>query len=441
MNRGIVMEMDAAEIIVMTAEGRFAKVPIDQRNCQIGEEILFTEVKPKTRNSWITVGSFIAVAAAVLLLLFNLNPGSTVVANKKIVAYVSIDINPSVEMGIDENNIVLEIRGLNADGKELIKNIIYTGKHIDLLTEDLLQEAEMKYLSKGEGDIIISSTMGENGNVDSKVNDVVLITKLKEVVVQHINKSHPEQKANYQITAFAADKEVRKAAESKGLSAGKYTIYLNAKDKGQDTTIEDLKKESVHAIAKKAGGIDKLIDTEDLSKDKTSKLLKEDESGDLDRKLNELKKAKKNEDNKNEQKLNEDKKNKDKKNEDNKSEDKNNGNNKSENGKNEDNKNDENKQSISDLFNRETVKPIDIINSVTDVRNSDEKAGKINWGFNRKPRSKPPDLIPTPTPTLIQDDNVKKNEDKKNEDKKNNDKKNEDKKNEDKGKQKNKSGE
>jgi hypothetical protein len=285
MNRGIIMEIDNSEIVLMTAEGRFTKIPLAQRSCQIGEEIYFTEVRPYRRKPWIIASSFVAVAAAMLLLLFNLSPGSVVVANKDIVAYVSIDINPSVEMGIDENNIVLEIRGVNADGVELIKNIAYAGKDVATLTEDLLQEAEKKYLSKGEGDIIISSTMQENGNDKSQVNDVAVINKLKTVVVQHIEKSHPEQAANYQVTAFAADKEVRKAAESKGLSAGKYTIYLNAKDKGQSTSIEDLKKESVHAIAKKSGGLDKLVTPENLSKEKTKQLLKDDESGDLDRKL------------------------------------------------------------------------------------------------------------------------------------------------------------
>ncbi|MEX2460516.1 MAG: anti-sigma factor domain-containing protein [Paenibacillaceae bacterium] len=322
MSKGIVMEVDASVIIVMTIEGRFTKIPLEQRTCQIGEEIVFTEVKPSVRKPWIIAGSFVAMAAAILLLLFNMNPGSTVMANKQIVAYVSIDINPSVEMGIDEHDIVLEIRGLNPDGEELIRNINFAGKSIDTLMEDLLQKAEEKYLSKGEGDIIISSTMGENGNADSKVNDVILSTKLKEVALQHIEKSHPEQKDHYQVTAFAADKEVRKTAKSKGLSAGKYTIYLNAKDKGQETTIEDLKKESVHSIAKKVGGIDKLIESGELSKEKTSKLLKEDENGDLDRKLNNSKNAKKNEDKKNEDNKNEDKKVDDKKVEDKKAEDK-----------------------------------------------------------------------------------------------------------------------
>jgi hypothetical protein len=353
MNKGIVMEMDASAIIVMTSEGKFAKIPLEKRNCQIGDEIAFTLVERK-RAPWLKLSSFIAVAAVVLLLLFNVMSGFNMTANKQIVAYVSIDINPSVEMGIDENDIVLEIRGLNEDGVQLIRNLKFANKTVDALTEDLLQEAEKKYLSKGEGDIVISSTMGENASSSTKVNDVLLSSKLKVIAIQHIEKLHPEQKSNYQVTAFAAPKEVRKVANSKGLSTGKYSMYLNAKDKGQKTTIEDLKKESVHAIAKKSGGMNKLIQPEALSKEKISELLREDESGDLDRKLikkqndrkNEDKKNdeqknenKKNEEQKNEEQTNEDKKNEDKKNEDKKKEDKRNEDKKN----NEENKNDDKK--------------------------------------------------------------------------------------------------
>ena len=406
MNKGIVMEVEASEIIVMTAEGRFTKIPLEQRTCQIGEEITFTELKPKRRKPWIMTGSFVAIAAAILLLLFNLNPGSTVMANKQIVAYVSIDINPSVEMGIDEHNIVLEIRGINADGVDLIKNMEYTGKNIDSLTEDLLQKAEEKYLSKGEGDIIISSTMGENGNVDSKVNDMDLSTKLKEVAVQHIEKAHPEQKANYQVTAFAADKEVRKAADSKGLSAGKYTIYLNAKDNGQDTTIDDLKKASVHSIAKKQGGIDKLIDSEGLSKEKTSKLLKEEENGDLDRKLNKWKNSLKNENTKNENTKNEATKNKNTKNEDKKNEAA-----KNDDKKNEAVKKNQGNEKSSDFFNRdsnrvkETVMPALTPKPIPEIESTAELKDKRN--FNKWRDRASPSATPEANP-IAQDDKKEK---------------------------------
>jgi hypothetical protein len=351
MNKGIVMEIDASEIIVMTSEGKFAKIPLGQRICQIGEEIAFSLVE-RRRTPWLKLSSLVAAAAVVLLLLFNVMSGFDKSANNHIAAYVSIDINPSVEMGINENDIVLEIRGLNEDGAQLIKNLNFANKTVDSLTEDLLQAAEKMYLSKGEGDIVISSTMGENTNGKSKVNDVLLSSKLKAVALQHIEKSHPEQKNNYQVTAFAAPQEIRKVAESKGLSAGKYSIYLKAKDNGQKTTIEDLKKESVHSIAKKSGGIDKLIQSDDLSKEKISALLKDDESGELDRKLIKKQMEKKNEDKKKEDKKKEDKKNDDKKNISKKIEDKRNQDGKKEVKKNQDKSNQDNRSSNNESENK-----------------------------------------------------------------------------------------
>jgi hypothetical protein len=297
MNKGIVMEMNDSQIIVMTPNGEFAQIPLNQRKCQVGEEILYTAPVYTKRRPWIAVTSSVAAAAVVLLLLFNNLPGSVAPLNKQVVAYISIDINPSIEMGIDINNIVREIRGLNDDGTALIKNVKIEGKNIDQATEALMQEAESKYLSKGEGDIIISSTL-EKTTSDALLNDVALSNKLKEDVIQHIEKSHPKEAAQFQVTAFAAPKEARAAAESNGLSTGKYSIYLSAKDNGQETTIDQFKKDSIHTLAKANGGLDQLIKPENLSKDKILALVDDEKNGSLDRKLANQVQEQKNEANK-----------------------------------------------------------------------------------------------------------------------------------------------
>jgi hypothetical protein len=300
MNKGIVMEMNESQIIVMTPEGDFTQIPLDQRKCQVGEEILYTVAVHKKRAPWIAISSSVAAAAVVLLLLFNSLSGNgtpTPLINNQVVAYISIDINPSIELGIDANNIVRVVRGLNDDGTALIKNVKIEGKNIDQATEALLQEAESKYLSKGVGDIVISSTL-EKTTADVNVNDVALSNKLKEDVIQHIQKSHPKEIDQFQVTSFAAPKEARAAAESNGLSTGKYSIYLSAKDNGQETTIDEFKKDSIYTIAKAKGGLNQLIKTENLSKDKILALVDDEQSGSLDRKLAQQVQAQQNADNK-----------------------------------------------------------------------------------------------------------------------------------------------
>ncbi|MBO9608913.1 MAG: anti-sigma factor domain-containing protein [Paenibacillaceae bacterium] len=282
MNKGIVMDVTAKGIVVMTPEGGFERIPREGRSCEIGEEIIFAPPSARRfKRSTLTIFSS-AVAAVVLCLVLIAGMPATP-ADAEVVAYISIDINPSVELGIDKNRIVREMTGLNADGIQLIANVKFKGKPIDEVTEELLAEAEKTVLASGEGDIVIASTVVSEAAA-AKVDDVTLSEQLKQQVTQHLQKEHPDNPQQYEVTAFAAPSEVRTEAKSQGLSTGKYTVYLNAKDNGQDVKKEDFVRSSIHSIAKDAGGIDKLMGSAQTSKDKMKELLKEEKDGTLDKK-------------------------------------------------------------------------------------------------------------------------------------------------------------
>ena len=86
----------------------------------------------------------------------------------KCVAYVTIDINPSVEIGIDNDEVVQDLNGLNSDGDDLIQTLVFKGKSLEDVTSDILDKAEQGALAKGEGDIIIqlNGCRTKNGSND-----------------------------------------------------------------------------------------------------------------------------------------------------------------------------------------------------------------------------------------------------------------------------------
>ncbi len=218
----------------------------------------------------------------VLFASFNGKLGSP-----EVVAYISMDINPSVEMGIDIDENVLELRGLNEDGIALVESLEYKGKKLEQVTEGLLDKAEQKALAGGEAEIVITSTVVQEG---SKVNDESLAAKLKQQVTKHIETTHPQQAKSYQIAAFAAPAEVREAANQNGVSTGKYSVYLNAKNSGADVTLEELKKESVLKISKSKPDIAQSIRLNQLpTKADLKQLVKQEKAGELDKKVAEKK--------------------------------------------------------------------------------------------------------------------------------------------------------
>jgi hypothetical protein len=291
MNKGIVMEMTSSHLVVMTPQGVFEKIPRSGRTCRIGEEILFSF--PRQRLKLPPVSS--ALAAAVILCLVVFAGFSGIVGNHPVVAYVSMDINPSVEMGVDADQQVLELRGLNSDGTQLINDVKYKGEPIGKVTDLLLQQAEEQgYLSKGEADIVIASTLVKS---KAKIDDATLAQEVKRQVAEHIQEKHADQAKNYEVTTLVTPVEVRQQAEQSGVSAGKYAIYLAAQNNGHPIPLQQFRQDSIHEIAKENGGIGKLINAgKQVSKDEWKELVKEEKDGKLGKKAEEM--AKRNKDGK-----------------------------------------------------------------------------------------------------------------------------------------------
>lgn len=283
------MEVSDKSIIVMRPDGKFERVSRKKRKCEIGEEITYAEPGINWRSPSVAGRSAIAAAVIFCLVLFASFNGK--LGSPEVIAYISMDINPSIEMGIDMNENVLELRGLNDDGNELVQDVSYKGEKLEAVASRLLDKAEEKSLAKGEAEIVIASTVVQE---NAKVSDTQLAAKLQEQVTKHIEKAHPAEASSYQVAAFAAPQEVRQAAVQNGVSMGKYTVYLNAKNSGTDVTLDELKKGSVLQLSKDKPEISKVIQKGSIpSKSDIKKLVEEEKSGQLDKKLEEKLKERK----------------------------------------------------------------------------------------------------------------------------------------------------
>jgi hypothetical protein len=278
MNKGIVMEINESNIIVMTSSGRFDKLPRANRACEVGEEILYADAAaPRRKFPPLAIAS--GMVAAVVLCFVLITGLQATTANGEVVAYVSIDINPSIEIGIDSQEIVRDLRGINADGIELIATLKFKGKNLEEVTSAILDKAEQGALAKGEGDIVISSTIVQD---ETTLNDEAIADKLRIQVAKHIESAHPTQVKNYEVTAFAAPKEIRNEAKVSGVSAGKYAVYLNALNNGTQITIDEIQNKSIHQWAKDNGGMSRLVDpVKPITKSDLKELLDEEKSGKL----------------------------------------------------------------------------------------------------------------------------------------------------------------
>jgi MoaA/NifB/PqqE/SkfB family radical SAM enzyme len=91
-------------------------------------------------------------------------------------AYVTLDINPSVEIITGENGLVVEVNALNDDAQVLLVDTNFTGKTVDETVEAIVALAkELGYLDVNEENAIVVTAEAENANdteeLENKINE------------------------------------------------------------------------------------------------------------------------------------------------------------------------------------------------------------------------------------------------------------------------------
>ncbi len=271
MKRGVVMSIHKQHAVVMTADGQFMQAPI-QGKPQIGEEITFEEEfkKPRAFKPYYRYSS----AAAIVLLLFVPFLFFMLRDAHPVVAYVSMDINPSVELGVDENEKVRELRALNEDGELIIKGLDYKGVNVETVAASILERAKgSHYLDTPNKDIFIASVLIDD-NSALKIDFENILTGKVDQKLRGILTQLAAEAASANITTLSVPNEVREEAAANGISSGKMAVYLMAKDEGYKLEIEQLKQQSIDKVTEPLGGVKTIVDNaEDTSKKKLKELV------------------------------------------------------------------------------------------------------------------------------------------------------------------------
>lgn len=276
MSRGVIIEIAEQSILVMTTDGEFKQVAKQGRNCQLGEEISFVDTYKKPLINWRAPRPFAIAAASIFCLMIVavlsfFNEGGS---SNRVAAYVTMDINPSIEVGIDKIENVVEVRGINDDGIELLKDITFDGLTLDAFSDLIVQRIELgHYLDSGEADIIIASTVLTKGQKDY---DIELSEKVKLKLIDAINKTHTVPSEKIVVTAITAPQEVRNEAIAQGVSTGKKAVQLLTRNNQKSTSDEELKEKPIQQMIMENGGIAEILPKERIiTKEEFKSILKE----------------------------------------------------------------------------------------------------------------------------------------------------------------------
>ncbi|MBN8237240.1 anti-sigma factor domain-containing protein [Halobacillus kuroshimensis] len=247
MKTGIVMERKKEYMIVMTNEGRFYRA-VTIAHAEVGTEVQFQSIPPsKAARQWSQMLQYRytkAVVAAVLFLMV-LIPAYSWHGSNQAFAYMNIDINPSVELKLNDRMQVLDIEPNNAEAEEIVA---------------LLSDWKKEDASDVTMDLIQASR--DNGFVNEGNQVLIGISYLESdfdhQYLEEMEGTLNEESKQMTVAAYLIPDEWRRKAKDDDLSVNKWMAErltdeenLNEDTENIPETIDDTDKEIIQSFYQK----------------------------------------------------------------------------------------------------------------------------------------------------------------------------------------------
>ena len=118
--KGIILEIKEKYSLILKDDATVVRIK-NKENMKVGEKIIFLEEDlyefNKNRNTMKNkIIPILTVAAMLVLLVVPIVKNNT---TSGVYALMSIDINPSIEFELDQNKNIVNVYGVNDDGKSI----------------------------------------------------------------------------------------------------------------------------------------------------------------------------------------------------------------------------------------------------------------------------------------------------------------------------------
>jgi len=152
-------------------------------------------------------------------------------------AYISLDINPSIELEVDSDRKVISAHPLNEDAKNLLSDLNISGQQLYVSVNLILAEALNEgYLKPGQKNYVLSTVTLENES-SNNIN--------YESLAGEINSAIQDNGVEVDSVVLSADHKLYEDAKTEGVSAGKLLVYRQAVAEGQSVTLQQVKDNSI----------------------------------------------------------------------------------------------------------------------------------------------------------------------------------------------------
>ncbi|GGB46700.1 anti-sigma factor domain-containing protein [Fictibacillus barbaricus] len=255
MNKAIIVEVSKRHLIVLAEGGEFKKVKNTNAAYAVGQEITLPLVHEKKSSIFSILVNWktgTAVALAIFLLFFQvLSP----LSGQGAYAYVGMDMDPSLELKIDEDMKVLEIAAFNQQGHNVLDHMPdWEKKDIAYVTSLIFETCEDLGYLKTQEEVLITTTLSEEIPED-----------MEKEMKQRVNEvmTNTAKKKSVEMTTIVMSSKEREQSKKMNMSPGHYAIYTAAKKSGIKITKNEISGQTIEEISEKVGPIKELLKEEE----------------------------------------------------------------------------------------------------------------------------------------------------------------------------------
>lgn len=183
------------------------------------------------------------IAACITLAVLGLGAGGYIYYQTP-VNYVSLDINPSIELGINAFDTVVCAEAANEDGENVLEGQDIEGLPVEEAIDALVQEAADQGFVAEDGSTVIAVT--------AESDDEEKALELQEKSANGVSLAMSTKNMFAAVYKDCSDLELRTQAKELGVSPGKYKLIMMLQTLDPTVNPEDYKDAKVNEIMKKA---------------------------------------------------------------------------------------------------------------------------------------------------------------------------------------------
>jgi len=234
-SRGLVVKAKKRSCIVITPDGEFREIPVPAGGTAgVGREIPLKSPRVFPSIRYLTVAACLLVFLFAGLLSFKQAPPAA--------AYLTIDINPSIELAVSADGKVISARGLNGDGERILAEINVEKMNLRDAVELIVAQAVTDQYLKEEDDNVILATL----TVEEGAEPLVSLDSIYDAI-----KSQVEPKnIDTEVIIEPVKPGLRQEAEKSGISTGRYFLFLKSGEKGIPVSVGEIAAESLGKLEK-----------------------------------------------------------------------------------------------------------------------------------------------------------------------------------------------